>query len=133
MTVSRDGTESMDPSIDFARAMKTFPYSQGCSEGSAIAGCVENLSRSAHGHSDISTWDGKRRTHETCLAAIPAIQLSKKLDPVRACTFASRSLRSIQGNCDPKCTIKTEINSIMTCTGGIPSGPMTSSSGCPEV
>jgi hypothetical protein len=43
MTVSRDGTESIEPSIDFALAMKAFPYSHGCSEGNAIAGCVENL------------------------------------------------------------------------------------------
>ena len=43
MTVSRDGTESIDPSIDFALAMKAFPYSHGCNDGNAIAGCVENL------------------------------------------------------------------------------------------
>jgi hypothetical protein len=43
MTVSRDGTESMEPSIDFALPIKAFPYSHGCREGSAIAGCVENL------------------------------------------------------------------------------------------
>lgn len=45
MTVSREGTDSIDPSIDLARAMKTLPYSHGCSDGSAIAGCVENLPR----------------------------------------------------------------------------------------
>jgi hypothetical protein len=43
MTVSRDGTESMEPSMDFALAINAFPYSHGCNEGSAIAGCVENL------------------------------------------------------------------------------------------
>jgi hypothetical protein len=43
MTVSLDGTESIDPSIDFALAIKAFPYSHGCREGRAMAGCVENL------------------------------------------------------------------------------------------
>jgi len=51
ITVSRDGTESIDPSIDFALAMNAFPYSHGCSEGNAIAGCVENL-KSALSHDD---------------------------------------------------------------------------------
>jgi hypothetical protein len=49
MTVSLDGTDNMDPSIDFAREMNAFPYSQGWSEGNAIAGWVENLS-SARSH-----------------------------------------------------------------------------------
>jgi hypothetical protein len=92
MTVSRDGTDNIDPSMDFALAMNAFPYSHGCSEGSAIAGCVENL-KSALSRDEYG---------ETDLAAIPAMELSKKLDPVLYLILASKSLLSIQGNWDPK-------------------------------
>lgn len=90
MTVSRDGTDSIEPSIALARAMKTLPYSQGWSEGRAIAGWVENLCECER--------EARPRIRVTHLAAIPAILFSKKLEPVLACTLASRSRRSIQGN-----------------------------------